>query len=464
MRIIVLNGSPKGEVSVTMQYVEYLRRRFPEHAWQIENVARDVGKLERDEEAFSRIMEDVRSSDIVVWAFPLYVFLVPAQYKRFIELVFERRAHDAFSGRYAASLSTSIHFFDQTAHAYLHAVCDDLGMRYAGFYSAEMRDLLKEGERERLEKFARLLFTLAGERVPVPRENPPLARPALSYDPGAPPEPVGIDRRRVVIVTDSVEPSGNLGRMIDRLNRSFAGAAELINLHDLDIRGGCLGCIRCGYDNTCVYADGYEEFYTRRLASADIIIMAGSVRDRYLSSKWKEFFDRSFFKGHIPGLAGRQIGFVISGPLGELPHLKEALSAWADNGGCHALFLTDEVGSSAELDLLLDAMARRLAACSAAGYIPPHTFYAVGGHKIFRDGIYGGMRIAFQADYRYYREHGLFDFPGRDLGVRAFNALFTPLTRIPAFRRRILSDLRHRMVRPFGPVLGSTGSRRSLER
>jgi len=337
-------------------------------------------------------------------------------------------------------------------------------MRYAGFYSAEMRDLLREEERERLEKFARLLFTMAGERIPVRRENPPLTHPALSYEPGAPPEPVGIDGRRVVIVTDSVEPSGNLGRMIDRLKGSFAGAAELINLHDLDIRGGCLGCIRCGYDNTCVYADGYEEFYTRRLAPADIILMAGSVRDRYLSSKWKEFFDRSFFKGHIPGLAGRQIGFVISGPLGELPHLKEALSAWADNGGCHALFVTDEVGSSGELDRLLDALARRLAACSAAEYIPPHTFYAVGGHKIFRDGIYGGMRIAFQADYRYYREHGLFDFPQLDLKTRIFNAVFSPLMKSGTFRKKIVGDLRKRMVEPFGPVLGGTGSSRSLER
>jgi len=46
---------------------------------------------------------------------------------------------------------------------------------------------------------------------------------------------------------------------------------------------------------------------------ADIIIMAGSVHDRYLSATWKQFFDRSFFKGHTPGLDGKQIGFVIAG-------------------------------------------------------------------------------------------------------------------------------------------------------
>ena len=77
----------------------------------------------------------------------------------------------------------------------------------------------------------------------------------------------------------------------------------MINLHDLNIKGGCLGCCQCGYDNTCVYTDGYVDFFKSKLVPADIIIMAGSVHDRYLSSTWKQFFDRSFFKGHVPGFS-----------------------------------------------------------------------------------------------------------------------------------------------------------------
>ena len=82
---------------------------------------------------------------MVLWAFPLYVMVVCSRYKRFIELIFERKAEDAFPGTYAASLSTSIHFFDQTAHAYIHAISDDLGMKYLGFYSADIKDLLIRG-------------------------------------------------------------------------------------------------------------------------------------------------------------------------------------------------------------------------------------------------------------------------------------------------------------------------------
>jgi len=30
MKIAVLNGSPKGQISVTMQYVRFLQQKFPE--------------------------------------------------------------------------------------------------------------------------------------------------------------------------------------------------------------------------------------------------------------------------------------------------------------------------------------------------------------------------------------------------------------------------------------------------
>jgi hypothetical protein len=227
----------------------------------------------------------------------------------------------------------------------------------------------------------------------------------------------------------------------------------MFNLHDVPIKGGCLGCCQCGYDNTCVYTDGYVDFYKNKLVPADIIIIAGSVHDRYLSSAWKQFFDRSFFKGHTPGLKGKQIGFVIAGPFSQIPCLKEALAAWADNGRCHACFVTDEVQVSGDLDALLDSMAARLVQGAKAGYIPPHTFYAVGGHKIFRDNIYAGMRFVFQADYRYYCDHGLFDFPQAELKTRLLNAVFVPLVRFPGFRKKMFADMKHHMIEPFKAVL-----------
>ena len=115
MKITVLNGSPKGITSVTMQYVQYIQKMFPQHELDIVHIAQRIKKIERDEQAFQEIIEKVRSSDGILWAFPLYILHVHGNYKRFIEMLWERDAISAFEGKHAATLSTSIHFFDHTA-------------------------------------------------------------------------------------------------------------------------------------------------------------------------------------------------------------------------------------------------------------------------------------------------------------------------------------------------------------
>ena len=153
MKITVLNGSPKGNLSVTMQYVNFIQKKFPHHELKIFNIASQIRKMERDEKAFREVMEEVRSSDGVLWAFPLYYLLVSSQYKRFIELIWERETADVFKNKYTAALSTSVHFFDHTAHNYMNAICDDLDMKYLGFFSAAMYDLMSEKEREEIDHF-----------------------------------------------------------------------------------------------------------------------------------------------------------------------------------------------------------------------------------------------------------------------------------------------------------------------
>ena len=66
--------------------------------------------------------------------------------------------------------------------------------------------------------------------------------------------------------------------------------------------------------------------YRTQVMAADILIYAGTIVDRYLSSRWKTFFDRSFFNTHTPKLIGKQMAFVISGPYSQLPNLNEILN------------------------------------------------------------------------------------------------------------------------------------------
>jgi multimeric flavodoxin WrbA len=447
MKITVLNGSPKGEHGVTLQSVLFLGRKFPEHRMEIFHVAKRIRTLESDRAEWNKVIESVESSDGVLWAFPLYVFLVHSGYKRFIELVNDRGAAKVFARRYAAVLSTSINFFDHTAHAYMRAVCDDLGMRFAGAYSAEMGDLLKEEERRRLLRFAGQFFKAIETDAPSQKFHNPLPVTRFRYEPVGPPRTVDTGGKRVVILSDHgktghVNGNENLSRMVNRMDDIFGESAEIVNLNDIDIKGGCLGCLRCGYDYRCAYEgkDGYIDTYNDKIKSADIVVFAGSIVDRYLSSRWKLFFDRSFFNTHTPSLAGKQFCFVVSGPLRELPNLSEILRAYTELQRANfADIVTDEEESSETIDRLLENLAERAVRYSVEGYIQPRTFLGIGGAKIFRDEIWGRIRFPFIADHRHYRKNGLYDFPRRDPGTLVFHGVMRLLTAFPRMRQEIYS-------------------------
>ena len=60
MKIVVLNGSPKGETSVTMQYVKYLQKQFGQHEFNMIHVAQGIGRIEKDAERFDGIVAAVK--------------------------------------------------------------------------------------------------------------------------------------------------------------------------------------------------------------------------------------------------------------------------------------------------------------------------------------------------------------------------------------------------------------------
>ena len=58
MKICVINGSPRGKNSVTLQTVLYLEKRFPQHTFDFLNVGAGIQSFERD---MSGAVEAIRS-------------------------------------------------------------------------------------------------------------------------------------------------------------------------------------------------------------------------------------------------------------------------------------------------------------------------------------------------------------------------------------------------------------------
>jgi multimeric flavodoxin WrbA len=462
MKITVLNGSPKGELSVTMQYVAYLAKLYPQHEFNICHIAQRLRHLENDLKAFDEVIEQVRSSDAVLWGFSLYILHVHANYKRFIELVFERNAQEAFKGKYTATLSTSIHFFDHTAHNYIHAICDDLQMQFIDSFAADMHDLMKEESREQLAVFGRQFYEAIQNRIPTQLQFPPLRADSFSYQPVLPPNPIPTQGKKVVILHDENQVDSNLAKMVNRCQGAFSGEVKVVNIHDIEIKSSCLGCLECGSNNRCAFTgkDGYIEFYTSTVMTADVLVYAGRMVDRFLSARWKMFFDRIFFNTHTPVLMGKQIALVISGPLSQEPNLMEVFRGFFEfQGGNLVGAVSDEAaflvgGDSAELDRLLDQLMARSVKYAQNGYLRPQTFLGTGGMKIFRDDIYGRLRMIFPADHRAYQKIGLYrTFPQAEFNTMLGNTFGGPLLNLPPIRKKFDKMIKVQMVEPHKQVV-----------
>lgn len=76
MKIAVINGSPKGEYSITLQTVLYLKRKYPDHEFTVLNAGQKIKALEKD---FSEAKALLECAEAVLFSYPVYTFLAPSQ-------------------------------------------------------------------------------------------------------------------------------------------------------------------------------------------------------------------------------------------------------------------------------------------------------------------------------------------------------------------------------------------------
>lgn len=462
MRIIVINGSPKSDSSsVTMQYIKYLQKRLPQAEFVILNVANKIKVLESNPRQFEETIAAIKASDGIIWGFPVYYLLVSSQLKRFIELVYERNSVDAFHSKPVAAISTSIHFCDNYALNYIKEVSEDLGMNFFDYYTADMMDLNNEKERNRLYKFGTNFLSFIQSGIQNTRQSLPLQSKQPELDFSHSPSKTVPTSKKVVILTDEQETNHNLQRMTLYLKKLFGSQAEIVNLHDTKVNGGCLGCIQCGYDFTCVYDghDDYRKVYEVKIVTADIIIYAGTIRDRYLSAKWKQFFDRSFFHNHTPMLSGKQVGMVISGPFRQMDNLKNLFRNYFEVQKVNvAGIVSDDQDDSSTVETGLYNLAVKLSMLAEQEYTAPIGFLGIAGKKLFRDELYSRLRFPFVKDYQSYKALGNFDFPQKDLKTLLTNNFVIFLSRFPKIRKEIYSKhMATHIVNSFSKIIKQAG-------
>jgi len=265
------------------------------------------------------------------------------------------------------------------------------------------------------------------------------------------------------VVTDARPGDDNLNGMIQRFTQNLSGDVNVLNLADVDITGDCQGCIQCGYDFTCAYEgkDGFIDFYREKVMTADVVVFASTIRDRYLSSDIKRMFDRMFFQTHTPRHSKKQIGFLVSGPLSQLPNLREIMEGFFQVEESNLVdMISDEYDDSQTLDAVIDDFARSVIRAADCEYVRPLDFLGEGGRKIFRDDMYAGLKFPFRADHRHYKKNGYYDFPHKNYKMRILSGVMSTLAVFPPMREEIYKRrIRGEMVKPLMKVVKEAGAK-----
>ena len=442
MNILVINGSPKGEYSITLQTVLFLQKKHPGISFEILHAGQRIRSLEKN---FTPALEAIRKADLLLFSYPVYTFIAPSQLHRFIELMKEHRAD--VSGKAATQLTTSKHFYDTTAHRYFQDNVQDMGMHFIRGLSADMEDLpTKKGQQEAENWFKHLLWSIrqgyCEPFFPAPAAAAPV--PVTVPEAGSSEKPGD-----VVIIADLKEGDSQLAGMIARFREKLPYASRVVNIREYPFQGGCLGCFRCAVSGKCVWKDNFDEFLRNDIQTADAMVYAFTVSDHSMGARFKMYDDRQFCNGHRTVTIGMPVAYLISGNLSREENLRTIIEGRAQVGSnILAGIATDEENTDAAIDRLADSLAYSLEHKNTG----PQNFYGVGGMKIFRDLIYT-MRGFMRADHKFFKTHGQYDFPQKQWPKSMAMYLVGAMMANPKIHTKLGNKMNEGMLMPYKKVL-----------
>lgn len=432
MKVLVINGSPKGKNSITYQTIRFLQRKFPKDEFEVIHAGAQIRALEQD---MWLVKEGVRNAQMILFAYPVYTFIAPSQLHRFIQLMKEWEIN--VSGKYMSQVTTSRHFYDVTAHRYVEDNCRDMGMRVLRGFSADMGDLLtKKGQLEVITYWNYIKHIIQEEISPFEKEQDrtPLHEKDSKY--------------QVVIVTDCKKENSRLRQMIISFRKALPFESHVVNLQNFEFQGGCLGCFHCAADGICIYQDGFDGLL-RKIQRADSIVYAFSIQDHSMGTLFKTYDDRQFCNGHRTVTAGKPTAYLVDGEFSQEQNLQMILEARSQAGGNFLAGIATNEGIGEDT---IETCADKLAYALKHRMTVNENFYGVGGKKIFRDLVYE-MQGMMQADHRFYKEKHLYDFPQKKLGTILFMKLIGCLLNAPLTRKKVQPKITEGMLMPYEKII-----------
>jgi len=443
MNVLIINGSPKGDKSVTKQYMLYLEKLFTKDNFSYLNVATQINLYEKDEKINS-LIEQLAKTDLIIFSYPVYTFLAPAQLHKFIEILENKGIN--FEGKYSTQFTTSKHFYDVTAHGVIKECLLDFKSKYVDGLSLDMEDLLnKKGQKEIIDWYKFIKFQIENDiykstnRIIV--NTPQYTQSIVSSNKKD-------TSKSILVITDNNDNS-SLDAMINDFISESRYKVDLYNLNDFKFKAGCLGCLKCTSDAVCQINDGFSDLLNNTINKYDSIIMAFTIKNHAYSSLYKTFYDRQFVNGHRPVTAGKPTAYIVSGSLSNEPTLQEYIDAKSSVGGNYNCgIICDEANTLESIKMT----SRKLEYVLENNIAPTKDFYEIGGMRIFRDMIWI-MRGLMKADYKFYKKNNMLDFPQKKRGTMIGMIFLGKLIKNKAVLKKMPNVLSDGMLMTYQKVL-----------
>ena len=110
-----------------------------------------------------------------------------------------------------------------------------------------------------------------------------------------------------IIGINSGRINGYSRKILEDIVNNAGVEFELINLAEKTVRG-CLGCLKCAGNNTCIQKDDFQEI-VKKVITSDALVFAGSNYYGTLNAIGHAFWERTFALRH-------QETFQLAGKLG----------------------------------------------------------------------------------------------------------------------------------------------------
>ena len=443
MNILIVNGSPKGTNSITLQSMLYLEKTHTGEKFKYIHTHAGISMGEKDMESFRNELDE---AELIIFSYPVYTFLVPYQLVRLIENL--RKEGITLDGKWVTQFSTSKHFFDTTAHKYLEENLIDMNAKSIPGLSGDMEDLLTGKGRKELDDWAKMCFYRIENNIYEKREGI-THQQTIPYTSSLPDTPKK-EGKKISIVTNASEDDESLLGMIKDFQRTLDRESVVYNIRNYPFRSGCLGCLGCARTGKCIIKDNFDDFLREKVQNASAVVYAFRIENHYTHSSMKCFDDREFCNGHRSVTAGTPTVYILGGDIGKEDNLRTLIEGRCQVGGNNLLSIVSESSPNTRNDI--ENAAKLLSFALDEKIVQSKNFLGVGGMKIFRDLIFetGGL---MRKNDEFYKRNGLYkDLPHKRWKRRVLMKLVGLLMALPDSpkKRKMMSD---GMLAPYKHIL-----------